>query len=149
VFDDIDGKLLSLIQYDFPIVSEPYKEIASELGIPEDEVMARLKKLKAEKIIRRIGASFDSKKLGYYTTLCAMIVPEKMIDAVAQVINSYPEVTHNYLRTEEYNIWFTIIAESQERLKEIIEEIKERSQIYHLINLPAVDMFKIHVHFKF
>ena len=146
--DDIDKRLLALIQRDFPIVSEPYNEIAAELGISADEVIKRLANFKAEKIIRRIGAIFDSKKLGYHSTLCAMKVPEGRIDEVADIVNSYPGVTHNYLRPDEYNMWFTLIAKSQEELKRIISEIKEKSKISDLIDLPAVGVFKIHVHFS-
>jgi len=146
--DDIDKKLLTLIQRKFPISSTPYLEIASTLGISETEVINRLADLKAKGIIRRIGAIFDSKKLGYHSTLCAMKVPEDRIDEVANIANRYPGVTHNYLRTDEYNMWFTLIAKSQKELERIIGEIKDISQIADFINLPAIDMFKIHVHFK-
>jgi len=146
--DDIDKKLLTLIQRDFPITSAPYNEIASALGISEDEVIKRLGNLRAENIIRRIGAIFDSKELGYHSTLCAMRVPEERIDEVADIINSYPGVTHNYSRTGEYNVWFTLIAKSQRELERIIGEIKNNSRINDVIDLPAADVFKIHVHFK-
>jgi len=145
--DDIDKKLLTLIQRDFPIASEPYSQIAFTLGISEDEVINRLANLKEEGIIRRIGAIFDSKKLGYHSTLCAMKVPEERIDEVADIVNGYPGVTHNYLRADEYNMWFTLIAKSQEELKRIIGEIKDKSQISDLIDLPATGVFKIRVHF--
>ena len=106
--DNTDKKLLDIVQDGFPLTSEPYREIASLLGVSEQDVIPRLKRLKDEGIIRRIGAIFDSKKLGYCSTLCAMKVPDQRIDEVALIINEYNGVTHNYLRNHEYNVWFTI-----------------------------------------
>jgi DNA-binding Lrp family transcriptional regulator len=178
--DNTDKKLLDIIQDEFPLTSEPYREIASLLGVSEEEVILRLRKLKDKGIIRRIGAIFDSKKLGYCSTLCAMKVPAQRVDEVAQIVNEYPGVTHNYLRSEippnppfskggtkddlskggtkgdsskggtrddEYNLWFTITARSQSELDRVMAEIREKSGIRDLIDLPAVRMFKIRVRF--
>ena len=146
--DTIDKKLLNLIQSDFPITSEPYKEIGLKLGISGAEVIQRLKHLKAARIIRRIGATFDSKKLGYQSTLCAMKVPEEQLDEVAKLVNSYPGITHNYLRNHNYNMWFTLITESKKKQNDILREIREKSGITDLLNLPAVRFFKVRVDFK-
>jgi DNA-binding Lrp family transcriptional regulator len=157
--ENIDKQLLNLIQSNFPITAEPYKEIGLKLGISEDEVIQRLKNLKAARIIRRVGATFDSKRLGYQSTLCAMKVPEERLNEVSELVNSYPGVTHNYLRNHDYNMWFTLITESETEQNDrkanpsvseanILREIKEKSGITDLMNLPAVRFFKVRVDFK-
>jgi DNA-binding Lrp family transcriptional regulator len=146
--DLVDKKLLNLIQSNFPITSEPYKEIGFKLGISEEEVIQRLTNLKTNRIIRRIGATFDSKKLGYQSTLCALKVPKERLNEVAKLVNSYPGVTHNYLRSHDYNMWFTLITESDKEQNNIFREIQEKSGITDLLNLPAVQFFKVKVNFK-
>ncbi|MFC1713891.1 Lrp/AsnC family transcriptional regulator [Candidatus Poribacteria bacterium] len=146
--DNTDKKLLDIVQGKFPLAARPYDEMASLLEISEDDVISRLQKLKDDGIVRRIGAIFESKKLGYSSTLCAMRVPDERVDEVAQIINEYIGVTHNYLREHDYNIWFTITARSQQELQRIMAEIREKSGIQDLIDLPTVRMFKIRVHFS-
>ena len=146
--DEIDKRILNLIQKDFPIKPEPFKELAENLKTSEAEVLSRVSKLKEEGIIRRIGASFDSNKLGYVSTLCAVKVPKNKMEQTVKVINGYLEVTHNYLREHEFNIWFTLIAESQAKIDTIIEEISEKTGGLEIINLPAINLFKINVNFN-
>ena len=145
--NETDKGLLDIVQDDLPLIREPFSEIASLLNISPDNVILRLKQLKTDGMIRRIGAIFDSKKLGYCSTLCAMKVPHCDVDEVAQIINGYTGVTHNYTRDHSYNVWFTITARSQQELRRIIAEIKERSGITELIDLPAIRLFKIRVRF--
>ncbi|MGB9792473.1 MAG: radical SAM protein [Thermacetogeniaceae bacterium] len=140
-------KLLVRLQGDMPLTEKPYLALAQELGVDEDVVLKALRWLKAKGIIRRLGAVFDARKLGYYPTLCAVKVPPERIEDVAAVLNEYPEVTHNYLREHEYNLWFTLIAESEERQKSLLEEIRQRAGLEEILNLPAKKMFKIAVSF--
>jgi DNA-binding Lrp family transcriptional regulator len=156
--DKTDRKLLDTLQNDFPLTGKPYRKIASILGVSEEDIILRLKTLKDARIIRRIGAIFDSKKLGYCSTLCAMRVPDDRIDEVVRIVNQYPGVTHNYIRSIQhpvssiqhpvYNMWFTITARSQQKLSMIMDEIREKSEIQDLIGLPAVRLFKIKVSFS-
>jgi DNA-binding Lrp family transcriptional regulator len=146
---DTERKLLNLMQADFPITSEPFEKFGIELGTTESTVTGMIEHLKKSGIIRRIGAIFDSKRLGYKSTLCAMRVAERNLDRVADIVSSYPEVTHNYAREHDFNLWFTLIAKDEDRLIEIIEEIKARSGVIEILNLPAVNLFKINVDFKF
>lgn len=99
-------------------------------------------------IIRRIGANFNSRKLGFTSTLCAARVPVEKISGFVERVNQYSGITHNYEREGMYNIWFTFIAESQEKIKSALEEIKKTTGIEELINLPAVNIFKILVDFE-
>lgn len=146
--DKTDREILNLIQHRIPVSERPYRDIGTTLGIGEDEVLRRIIRLKKANIIRRMGGFFDSRKMGYAGTLCAMKVPESRIDEVAAVINEYYQVTHNYLRSHEYNMWFTVLAPTAERRAEIIEEIRNRTGIADVMNLPAKRLFKIAVQFK-
>ena len=98
LLDDIDKALLNRIQSDFPITSQPYLAVATELGITEQDVLERISRLKKEGIIRRIGGNFVPDKLGYVSTLCAARVPEDKVEQFTKVVNRYPGVTHNYRR---------------------------------------------------
>lgn len=146
--DDIDRKLLSSMQNGLSIDSRPFLSLAHKLGITENEVIDRIKNLKESGYIRRIGGIFDSKKLGYSSTLCAANVPEAKIELVSSVINSYDEVTHNYIRNDDYNMWFTIIAHSNERMREIISNIKHKTGVYNIVSLPAIKLFKLKATFN-
>lgn len=143
-----DKALLNLIQQDFPVCSRPYAELAQRLSCPEDKVLQRVTHLKANGTIKRLGAVFDTQRLGFASTLVAMHVPEKRIDAVAGVINTYPGVSHNYARTHHYNLWFTLAAESHEALANSIDEIRARTRIDDVLVLPARKTFKIRVNFE-
>ncbi len=147
--DSLDKKILNRIQTGFPVEERPFLAIGNELGIEEEEALKRVIRLKKDGIIRRIGASFDSRRLGFDSTLVAMKVPEERVDEVVLLINGYKEVTHNYLRDNDYNIWFTLIAPSGERIKEIIEEISSKSRISEIRNLPTTRFFKVNVDFNF
>ncbi|SHF65322.1 DNA-binding transcriptional regulator, Lrp family [Desulfofundulus australicus DSM 11792] len=145
--DSMDKQLLNIIQSNLPIDPEPYRKLAEILGTTEEDILGRLKRLIEKGVIRRLGAIFDSRKVGYCGTLCAMKVPEDRIEEVVAVVNSFPGVTHNYLRDHPYNIWFTLLVESQVELENILQEIKKRTGISDMLNLPASRIFKILVNF--
>ena len=145
--DDIDKAILNRIQSDFPITSRPFLAIAEELGLTENEVLKRISGLKESGIIRRIGGNFVPNKLGYVSTLCAAKVPGDKIERFAEIVNRYPGVTHNYLRENDFNVWFTFIAPSMEEIKQHLEEIARESGISEILNLPATKVFKIKAQF--
>jgi DNA-binding Lrp family transcriptional regulator len=146
--DVTDRKLLNLIQQDFPVTAEPLAEVAARLGIAEAELLERVGKLKEEGIIRRIGAVFDLRRLGFVSTLCAARVPEERIRRFVEVVNACPGVTHNYRRDDEYNIWFTLIIPSEEELAETMAGIKRESGISDILSLRATRTFKINARFE-
>jgi len=146
--DTIDKKILNIIQKDFPIVAEPFKSVAEKIGITEDEVLERISRLKQDGVVRRIGAVFDSKKMGFVSTLCAARVPEDKLKAFVEVVNSYAGVTHNYRRNHEYNVWFTFIAPDEGALEKSLTEIRERTGVIDIISMPAVRTFKIDASFE-
>ncbi|AOY74876.1 AsnC family transcriptional regulator [Clostridium formicaceticum] len=144
----LNKKLLTMLQSDFPITNRPYADLGEQLGIKEEEVIKRISQLKEEGFIRRIGGVFDSRKLGYYSTLCALQVPEEQVAKVADTINALPEVTHNYIRNHAYNMWFTLIGPSKEHVEKKIEEIQQEVGAERMMNLPAVNFFKVNVKFN-
>lgn len=146
--DDLDRKILALIQHDFPLVSRPYALIGEKVGCSEEEAFRRVVAMKRAGIIRRIGGNFDSRKLGYVSTLVGIRVPEENLDRVAALVNSYPEVTHNYQREGPVNLWFTLVAESSAQLERILHEIQSRTAQAEMISLPAEKVFKLKVHFE-
>ncbi|AWI04157.1 AsnC family transcriptional regulator [Clostridium drakei] len=143
--DNVDKRLLNLLQEGLPVKYRPFLILGKKLGVSEEEIISRIEKLKSQGYIRRLGGIFDSKNLGYFSTLCAMKVPEKSIDYTAKIVNSYDEITHNYIRNDEYNMWFTIIAPSEHRIIEIIENIKKKTSIEDILNLPSSKVFKVKV----
>ena len=145
--DDVDRGLLNEIQTGFPITGRPFQDLGARLNCSEEEILRRIRRLKSVGIIRRIGGNFDSKRLGFATTLCAARVPEERIKGFVKVVNRYPEVTHNYLRGNPYNIWFTLVARSWEAVNRYIEDIKKQTGVGDILSLPAVRVFKIVVEF--
>jgi DNA-binding Lrp family transcriptional regulator len=145
--DKTDRSILNRIQSHFPITSRPYLSIANDLGLSEAEVIKRIRRLKEKGIIRRIGANFTPKKLGFVSTLCAAKVPEDQIDFFARIINRYPGITHNYQRDHPFNIWFTFIAPTMEEIEKNLENISKETGITDIINLPATKTFKIKAKF--
>jgi DNA-binding Lrp family transcriptional regulator len=142
----LEQRILEIIQQRFPIASRPYLEMANELGATEDEVFEAVQNLRKKGVIRRLGGSFDSRKIGYKSTLAALSVPKERIEEAVAVVNSYPSVTHNYEREGAYNVWFTVIDESNEKIERTLEEIRHRTGA-PVLNLPASHMFKIKVDF--
>ena len=143
-----DRKILNEIQSDFPISSRPYHDLGRRLNLTEDEVIEAVGRMKDEGIIRRIGGNFHSAHLNFVSTLCAAKVPEDKIDMFVEVVNDYPGVTHNYLRKNAYNIWFTFIAEEMAHIDDALREIAEKTGVTEILNLPAEKMFKIKVDFE-
>ncbi len=144
---ELDRSVLSEIQAAFPVTATPYASIGERIGASEQAVYDSVFGLKDAGVIRRIGAIFDSHRLGYHSTLCAIAVPPHQAEQIAALINCYPNVTHNYLREDRYNIWFTLIAQSRERIQEILREIAATTGISDILDLPAIRLFKIRVDF--
>ena len=147
--DSIDKKLLNKVQRDFPVVSQPYAAMAKDLGVSEQEVCDRLDALVKQKIIRKIGASIAPRTIGYTTTLVAASVRDEKLEEVATSVNAYPEITHNYGREHEFNLWFTIVGRDRDEIKRICNEIAALDGVIQLMELPATHLFKLDVFFDF
>ena len=145
--DEVDLKLLALVQDGFPISSRPFRELGEALGLEEDEVISRLDELQKEGLVRRIGPILDLRRIGRSGILAALAVPLDEADGVADMVNPYPEVSHNYLRPNDsgYNLWFTVSG-TEERIQDILQEIQSKTGRKMLV-LPTLRIFKIGVKF--
>ena len=143
--DALDRRLLNLMQGSFPIASRPYEHVASEAGIDESEVLARVQRLLDERIIRQVTPIFDTRALGYSSMLVAAKVDPEYPHRAAQVINSHPGVSHNYLRNHDFNLWFTIATEpdSELGLEGTLEVLAREAQAESVRQLPTLRLFKI------
>jgi len=148
--DELDWRILQALQNDFPLSARPYEIIARKLQIPCEQLWNRVQRLMAKGVIRRIGVSLDSRKLSFHSTLAAVSVEPNLVDKAAEIIGRFPEVTHSYLRKDDFNIWFTIIATDKEKLVEILEEIRTALSIdsSNILNLPVKRLFKLDARFK-
>jgi len=146
--DELDDALLSRIQTDFPVARRPFDVLAQQLDADADRVLQRTSRLLGRKVIRRLGAVFDSKSLGYVSTLVAASVPPDRLAEVAATVSELPGVTHNYRREHRYNLWFTLTAESARRRDDILDELRRRTGIDGFCALPALAVYKIRVNFQ-
>ena len=145
--DLVDRKILNIIQTRFPLVEMPFAEIGDEVELPEEEVIERIGELKSKNVVRQISAIFDTRRLGYKTTLVAMRLPADELDAAAQIINVHPGVSHNYARNGHFNLWFTVAVPPYEDLAETVEDMASRTGAESYRLMPTIKFFKIGVNF--
>jgi siroheme decarboxylase len=141
--DEIDRKILNILQMDFPLAPAPFDEIGRQVGLAPAEVIERVRCLKDSGVIRQISAIFDSQSLGYTGSLVAAKVDPEKLDAVAAIVNRSPEVTHNYARDHEYNLWFTVTVPPGRQVEEEVARIASEAGIENYLVLPALQVFKI------
>lgn len=139
-------KLLNLIQKEFPLEPRPFKALAEKVGLTEEEVLKFLKDLKEKGILRHLGASPDSHRLGHFTCLCATHLPEEKLH-LAEKIADLPEVTHAYLREHYFNFWFTLVLPRKDDLDPYLKNLEETFQI-EVRAFPALKKFKVRAVFK-
>lgn len=147
--DALDRRILNRLQ-DLPLEANPYERIAGELGIPSEQLWRRVMRLLKSGVIRRMGFSIDSRKIGYSSTLASIRVAADRLDAVCELMSELPEVTHCYVRDDAFNIWFTVIAEDAERIEAVLERIRRALDLSEadMMNLPAEKIFKLDTRFK-
>jgi DNA-binding Lrp family transcriptional regulator len=143
--DELDKKLLNLMQGDFPVARRPFLHVAQRAEVSEEEVMRRVQRLLDERIIREVTPIFDTRALGYKSMLVAAKVDSENPHRAAKFINSHPGVTHNYLRSHEFNLWFTIAVEpdSSLGLDGTLAVIQEKTGAESIRQLPTLRLFKI------
>uniref|UniRef100_A0A7V4JQB9 siroheme decarboxylase n=1 Tax=Thermodesulfobacterium geofontis TaxID=1295609 RepID=A0A7V4JQB9_9BACT len=139
-------ELLNFLQKDFPLVPEPFKILAEKFALEEREIIDFLKNLKKKRIIRHFGATVNSYKLGYFTCLCATVIPEDKIKIVYEIAK-LPEITHAYLREHKLNFWFTVVTKSEKDLKDFCKNLEERFEIKIKL-FPAIKKFKVKAVFE-
>lgn len=144
--DAVDRAIVNALQGGFPLSRRPFAEVAERLGLAEDELIARVRRMREDGVLSRFGPMYNADRFGGHNTLVAMAVPEDRFDAVAALVNSYAEVAHNYQRDHALNMWFVVAAESRARVDEVLTEVQART------GLPVYDMPKLkefHVSLRF
>ncbi|MGH2956616.1 MAG: Lrp/AsnC family transcriptional regulator [Solirubrobacterales bacterium] len=148
--DETDKRLMNLLQSSFPLDPEPFASIAAEAELGTDEVQARAQRLLDERIIREITPIFDTRALGYSSMLVAAKVDSENPHRAARIVNSHPGVSHNYLRTHEFNLWFTIAAppDSKLGLDGTLEVLQRLTGAESIRQLPTLVLFKINMNLE-
>ncbi|MDQ3741845.1 MAG: AsnC family transcriptional regulator [Actinomycetota bacterium] len=143
--DDLDKRLLNLMQGRFPLEPRPYASVAREAGITEDEALARVQSLLDDRIIRQVTPIYDTRALGYASMLVAAKVDPEHPWGPAKIVNEHPGVSHNYLRNHEFNMWFTIAVEEESKLglQGTLDVLQELTGAESIRQLPTLKLFKI------
>jgi DNA-binding Lrp family transcriptional regulator len=143
--DDLDRRLLNLMQGSFPLVARPYAEVAREAEIAEDEALARVSRLVDERIIREVTPIYDTRALGYSSMLVAAKIDPEHPHRAAQIVNSHPGVSHNYLRDHDFNLWFTLAVEPDSTLglQGTLDALQRLTGAESIRQLPTLKLFKI------
>lgn len=139
----IDKKILRNIQEHFPLCSRPYQFLGTKVGLTEKEVIKRVEKLQKNKIINRLGASLNHKRLGYYGTLIALKVLPERLTVISEKIVSYQEVTHCYIREGEYNLWFVFITPDPDKIKHLLKDLTTKIGKRNVLNLRTKKKLKL------
>ena len=148
---DLEQHLLAIIQDAFPLEKRPYQVLADQLGSDEQSVFAAVENLRESGLIRRIGGVYDSEAQGFISRLCAGKVPtiasgaadDNALEKFAAAVNEIPAITHNYVRSDEYNVWFTVIAQSEEEIQKIVDDVCAKTELHDVHVLSATKKYKI------
>ncbi len=143
--DDLDKRLLNLMQGSFPLAPRPYEHVAGLAGISEEEALRRVQRLVDGRIVRQVTPIFDTRVLGYDSMLVAAKVDPENPHRAARIVNSHPGVSHNYLRNHDFNMWFTIATEPDSRLglDGTLDVLQRLTGAESIRQLPTVKLFKI------
>lgn len=145
--DDIDRAIINSLQESFPICDRPYQTTADQFGISEEALIRRLQRMLEQKQLSRFGPLYNAERLGGGLSLCAMSVAEAEFERVAEQVNAFPEVAHNYARDHKLNMWFVLATETPERIDSVLAEIEEATghQVY---NMPKKEEFFVGLKFE-
>jgi uroporphyrinogen-III synthase/DNA-binding Lrp family transcriptional regulator len=147
--DELDSKILEALQFNFPLVEDPWEYMAEKLGVDSQNLLSRIKQMIELGIIRKIGGFPNLKRIGFTaSTLVGVKVQQDKLEDITNIINDLNSVSHNYLREHEFNLWFTITAIDNEEIQEVIESVKSVGiSEEDILNLPVVKSFKTDVRF--
>jgi DNA-binding Lrp family transcriptional regulator len=140
--DSLDRKIINLLQKGFPLSEQPYLEVAEQLGIEESVLIQRLSGLLENKTLSRFGPMYDAQKLGGAFSLVAIRVPDDDYDRVTEIVNSFPEVAHNYRRDHDLNMWFVLATDSPEKIDAVNSQIEKKSGL-KVYNMPKLEEYFI------
>lgn len=135
--DALDRAIINALQDGFPISEQPFAEAATTLGISEEVLIDRIESLLDTGVLSRFGPMYHAERLGGGLSLAAMTIPRGDFDRVADIVNAFPEVAHNYARDHEFNMWFVLATETTERISEVIDAIEQETG-YPVYNMPKL-----------
>ncbi len=144
--DTLDRQLLNRLQDGFPICDHPYRVVAQEFGIEEGELIARIQRLLDANILTRFGPMFHAERMGGGLSLAAMAVPADDFERVTLLVNSLPEIAHNYERDHAFNMWFVIATEESDEVARIVKKIQALTG-YPVYNMPKIEEFYVGLRF--
>src|SRR3989338_2098156 len=142
-FDDVDKALLTEVQKSFPVDHRPFQTLGERLGISEQACLERISRLKSIQVIRQLSAIFDTRTLGYQSTLAAMKVDTARVDEAAEVVNQHPGVSHNYKRNDVFNMWFTVAVPPGDSLEQTVRTLHALAKAEDTLMLPTLRLYKI------
>ncbi len=145
--DAVDRKIVNALQGGFPVCARPYAEAAARVGLSEDELLARLRRLLDGGVLSRFGPMYHAERLGGALALAALQVPPEDFERVAGIVNGFPEVAHNYARAHALNMWFVLATETPQRVAAVIAAI-ERATGYRVYHLPKLEEFYVGLRFQ-
>lgn len=135
--DELDRRIINFLQTGFPITERPYRLAAGQLDITEEELIRRIDSLLQRQVLSRFGPLYDAEAMGGAFTLAAMQVPDERFEDIAEKVNAFPEVAHNYARTHALNMWFVLATETPEQLQQTLTAI-ERQTGLKVFNMPKI-----------
>ena len=145
--DDTDRASINRLQGGFPVCERPFAQVAQALGLAEADLLSRLARLRRDGVVNRFGPLWHAEKMGGGLTLAALRVPEARFDEVAALVNSYPEVAHNYAREHALNMWFVVATEQPERIAEVLRGIEAQSGLT-VYDMPKIREFFVGLRFE-
>jgi len=144
----LDQKILEIVQDGFPLEERPYAALGRLLGVSEEVAFDSVERLRKSGVIRRLGGVYDSRRLGYISRLCTGVVSEDKLEGFAAAVDKIPAITHNYVRSHAYNVWFTVIARSESEIQETVRGLEAETVLHDAHVLSASKMFKINTVMK-
>lgn len=145
--DEIDKQIINHLQGGFPVCDSPYQLVAEQLNLTENDLIERIKAMLDSGVLSRFGPLYHAEQMGGALTLAAVKVPEQQFDQMAEIINAFPEVAHNYQRNHELNMWFVIATDVPERLTEVIQEIEQQTGL-SVYNMPKINEYFVGLNLK-
>ncbi|WP_281557742.1 AsnC family transcriptional regulator [Thalassomonas sp. RHCl1] len=141
-FSPLDKALINLLQRGLPVCERPFASVADALNTTEQAVLSRLNSLLAQGVLSRFGPMYDAACLGGAFTLAAMAVPETEFEQVAEIVNGFEQIAHNYQRNHQLNMWFVIATENEAEIATVIEKIETETGI-PVLNVPKLEEFYV------
>lgn len=140
--DEIDRRIINALQSGFPVCARPYRQAAKELGLTEQELIGRLQVLLADGTLTRFGPLYHAEQIGGALTLAAVSAPSDRFDEIAEIVNAFPEVAHNYERNHALNMWFVIATETPDQLQQTLAAIEQRTGL-KVYNMPKITEYYV------